>query len=228
MRSNFKVQPAKLGLCGIALLATGACRQDMHNQPKYKPLAESTFFGDGRASRPVIADTVSRGHLRIDDARFTGKTNGLEVAAFPFPMTRADVARGQERFNVYCSPCHGRLGDGQGMIVRRGFRQPPSYHIDRLRNAPVGHFFDVVTNGFGAMPSYASRVPVDDRWRIISYVRALQYSQNAPLSDVPAESRGELDKAPDQQPPTAEQMRQKLETGDRNAVPSPARRGNDK
>ncbi len=187
-------------LCIGASLFIAGCRQDMHNQPKYKPLAASNFFGDGRASRPVIEDTVARGHLRLDDARFTGKVNGVDVDAFPFPITRADVRRGQERFNVYCSPCHGRLGDGNGMIVKRGFRQPPSYHDDRLKNAPVGHFFDVVTNGFGAMVSYASRVPVDDRWRIISYIRALQFSQSAAVGDVPPESRADLDKP---QPPPA-------------------------
>jgi mono/diheme cytochrome c family protein len=191
-------------LC-TALMFVGGCRQDMHNQPKFKPLAASDLFGDGRASRPVIEDTVARGHMRLDDARFTGKVNGLDVDAFPFPITRSDVSRGQDRFNVYCSPCHGRRGDGQGLIVKRGFRQPPSYHDDRLRNAPVGHFFDVVTNGFGAMVSYASRVPVDDRWRIIAYIRALQYSQNAAAADVPAENRADLDRP--QTPPGGDAQR---------------------
>jgi mono/diheme cytochrome c family protein len=207
-------------------LATVACRQDMHNQPKYKPLAASTFFGDGRASRPVIEDTVARGHLRLDDARFTGKVNGADIEAFPFPITRADLQRGQERFNIYCSPCHGRLGDGQGMIVKRGYRQPPSFHIDRLRNAPIGHYFDVETNGFGAMPSYASRVPVDDRWRIISYIRALQYSQGATVNDVPADKRGDLDKSPQQQSPTGSEAHEQRETN-QPPTPSPARKGTD-
>jgi mono/diheme cytochrome c family protein len=206
----------------VALGATTACRQDMHNQPKYKPLAATTFFGDGRASRPVIEDTVARGHMRLDDARYTGKVNGADVDAFPFPITRADIRRGQERFNIYCSPCHGRIGDGQGMIVKRGFRAPPSYHIDRLRNAPVGHFFDVVTNGFGAMPSYASRVAVDDRWRIISYIRALQYTDGATINDVPAESRGELDKPQAQAEPGAVQQER---TAERPAAANPARPG---
>jgi mono/diheme cytochrome c family protein len=161
-------------------LATTACRQDMHNQPKYKPLASTTFFGDGRASRPSIADTVARGQLHLDEARYTGKLGGKDVTAIPIQITRADVVRGQDRFNIYCTPCHGRLGDGHGMIVQRGLRQPPSYHDERLVNAAIGHFFDVMTNGYGAMYSYASRVPVDDRWRIAAYIRALQLSQNAP------------------------------------------------
>lgn len=161
-------------------LSTVACRQDMHNQPRYKPFAATTFFGDGRSERPTIEDTVARGQLHLDQARYTGKMNGKDIDYFPIQITRADVARGQERFNIYCSPCHGKLGDGHGMIVLRGLRQPPSYHDPRLVNAPVGHFFDVMTNGYGAMYSYASRVPVDDRWRIAAYVRALQLSQNAP------------------------------------------------
>ena len=169
-------------LLGISILAAtlvaAGCRNDKHNQPRYKPLASTTFFDDGRASRPTIDDTVARGQLRLDPARYTGKENGKDIDYFPIQITRADVARGQERFNIYCSPCHGRLGDGHGMIVSRGLRQPPSYHDDRLRNAPVGHFFDVMTNGYGAMYSYASRVAVDDRWRIVSYIRALQLSQN--------------------------------------------------
>ncbi len=154
----------------------------MHNQPRYKPLAPTAFFGDGRSARPSIEDTVARGQLHLNDARYTGKVNGKDVDYFPIQITRADLARGQERFDIYCSPCHGRLGDGRGMIVLRGFRQPPSYYEPRLVTAPIGHFFDVMTNGFGAMFSYASRVPVDDRWRIAAYIRALQVSQNAPAS----------------------------------------------
>jgi hypothetical protein len=143
----------------------------------------------------MIEGTVARGHMRLDPARFTGKVGGLDVTEFPFPITRADMGRGQERFNIYCSPCHGRTGDGQGMIVKRGFRVAGNYHTEKLRRAPVGHFFDVITNGFGAMPSYASRVPVDDRWRIIAYVRALQYSETASINDVPPDLRDAMDKA---------------------------------
>lgn len=152
----------------------------MHNQPKYKPFAATTFFDDGRSERPTIDDTVARGQLHLDAARYTGKVDGKDINFFPIQITHADLERGQERFNIYCSPCHGRLGDGHGMIVARGLRQPPSYHDPRLVNAPVGHFFDVMTNGYGAMYSYASRVAVDDRWRIAAYIRALQLSQNAP------------------------------------------------
>jgi mono/diheme cytochrome c family protein len=163
-----------------ALLSATGCRQDMHNQPKYKPLAATDFFGDRRSARPAIADTVARGQLRIDQARYTGKMNGKDVTAIPIQITRDDLERGHDRFEIYCSPCHGRLGDGQGMIVKRGLRQPPSYHDERLVTAPIGHFFDVMTNGYGAMYSYASRVAVDDRWRIAAYIRTLQLSQNAP------------------------------------------------
>ena len=171
----------KIGWVLLAgMLGTTGCRQDMHNQPRYKPLAATSFFGDGRSERPTIEDTVARGQLHLDQARYTGKQNGKDIDFFPIQITRADLARGQDRFNVYCSPCHGRLGDGRGMVVGRGLRQPPSYHDPRLVNAPVGHFFDVMTNGYGAMYSYASRVPVDDRWRIAAYIRALQLSQNAP------------------------------------------------
>lgn len=163
-------------LLGASLLST-ACRNDMHNQPRYKPYAYTTFFGDGRSARPTIADTVARGQLRIDQPRFTGKENGKDINYFPIQITKADIERGQDRFNIYCTPCHGRLGDGNGMVVQRGLRQPPSYHEARLVQAPVGHFFDVMTNGYGAMYSYASRVAVDDRWRIAAYIRALQNSQ---------------------------------------------------
>jgi mono/diheme cytochrome c family protein len=161
------------------LLLASACRNDMHDQPRYKPLAGTSFFADGRASRPTIEDTVARGQLHLDQARYTGKVNGKDIEALPIQITRDDIARGQERFNIYCSPCHGRLGNGHGMVVARGLRQPPSYLDPRLVNAPIGHFFDVMTNGYGAMYSYASRVAVDDRWRIAAYIRALQLGEGA-------------------------------------------------
>jgi cytochrome c len=178
------------------VLALSACRQDMHDQPRYKPLAGTDFFGDGRSARPEVEGTVARGHLRIDAARFTGKIDGQDVDEFPFQITRGDLERGQQRFNIYCSPCHSRLGDGNGIIVRRGFRQAASYHTEKLMKAPVGHFFDVITNGFGAMPSYAARVSPDDRWRIAAYIRVLQLSENATIQDVPAEKRSGLEAAP--------------------------------
>jgi len=176
---------------GACLILT-ACRQDMQNEPRYKPLAASEFFADGRSARPMVEGTVARGHLRIDEARYTGKLDGEDVDQFPIPIAKADIERGQSRFNVYCTPCHGRLGDGNGMVVLRGFRQPPSYYSERLVNAPVGHFFDVISNGYGAMPSYASRVQSDDRWRIVAYIRALQLSESASLNDVPADQRQNL------------------------------------
>ena len=185
-----------LSLVLPAAVALVACRDDMHDQPKYKPLAASEFFGDGRSARPEIEGTVARGHLRTDLARYTGKLNDQDVDSFPFPITRADLERGQERFNIYCTPCHSRMGDGTGLIVQRGFRQPPSYHIERLVKAPVGHFFDVITNGYGAMPSYRARVASDDRWRIAAYIRALQLSRMGTLADVPADKRSELDTSP--------------------------------
>jgi mono/diheme cytochrome c family protein len=176
----------------LLLFTLTGCRDDMHNQPRYKPLAASEFFADHRSERPEIEGTVARGHLRIDSARYTGKFNGEDIDQFPIPITRADIERGRERFNIYCTPCHGRLGDGNGMVVLRGYRQAASYYSDKLLKAPVGHFFDVMTNGFGAMPSYASRVQPDDRWRIVAYIRALQLSESAKLSDVPADQRQNL------------------------------------
>jgi mono/diheme cytochrome c family protein len=181
-----------LGSVVAACFVAVACRNDMHNQPRYKPFASTPFFGDGRSERPAIEDTVARGQLHLDEARYTGKINGQDIDYLPIQITRADVTRGRERFNIYCSPCHGRLGDGHGLVVTRGLRQPPSFHDERLLTAQVGHFFDVMTNGYGAMFSYASRVPVDDRWRIVAYIRALQLSQNAPpeLAEAAAKKAG--------------------------------------
>jgi mono/diheme cytochrome c family protein len=176
------------------------CRQDMHDQPKYRPLQLSGLFSDNRSERPLLPGTVARGFLRADEGAYTGKVNGQAITTFPFPVTKEVLIRGQERFNIYCSPCHSRTGDGNGMIVQRGFSHPPSYHTDRLRNAPVGHFFDVITNGFGAMQSYAARVEPQDRWAIIAYVRALQVSRNARAADVPADKQAELAAAPDTGP----------------------------
>jgi hypothetical protein len=181
-------------VCGAALMILLAgCRQDMHDQPKFLPLRPSTFFADGRSARPLPEGTVARGHLNEDTVFYTGKgADGKLVTEFPMPVTKDMILRGQQRFNVYCTPCHSRLGDGNGLVVQRGYRHPPSYYIDRLRQAPVGHFFDVMTNGFGAMPDYAQQVPPADRWAIASYIRALQYSQQASINDVPANARGQL------------------------------------
>jgi hypothetical protein len=186
-----------------AMLVLSGCRQDMHDQPKYRPLSMTTFWRDNRSERPLLPGTVARGFLRANTAMYTGKVNGQDVTTFPFPITRDVLLRGQDRFNIYCTPCHGRTGDGYGMIVQRGFQHPPSYHTDRLRNAPVGHFFDVVTNGFGAMQSYAARVDPQDRWAIIAYIRVLQMSRNAQAGDVPADKQAELNASSDTMPEKA-------------------------
>jgi hypothetical protein len=164
----------------------------MHDQPKYEAFEASPFFQDGRASRPLVAGTVARGQLREDTHLYEGKIGGKPAETFPFPVTLQVLQRGQERYNIYCTPCHDRIGNGEGMVVRRGFRRPPSYHLDRLRQAPPGYFYDVITNGFGAMQDYSAQIPVRDRWAIVAYVRALQLSQNAALSDVPEEERQSL------------------------------------
>lgn len=167
----------------------------MQDQPKYKPYRESAFFEDGKSARPLLEGTVARGRLKEDLQFYTGRTGpgpSDYVGLLPIPINEELLDRGQERFNINCSPCHGLLGDGEGMVAKRGFRQPPSYHIDRLRNAPPGYLFDVMTNGFGAMPDYAAQITVRDRWAIVAYIRALQLSQNATLADVPAEDRERL------------------------------------
>jgi mono/diheme cytochrome c family protein len=178
----------------LVSLALAGCRQDMHDAPRYEPLEASTFFANGQASRALVANTVPRGLLREDTHLNEGRVDGQLATTFPMAVTPAVMQRGQERFNVFCSPCHGRTGSGNGMVVQRGFRAPPSYHEERLRNAPVGYFFDVMTNGFGAMQDYASQVPVADRWAIAAYIRALQLSQRATLADVPANRRADLDR----------------------------------
>ena len=181
-------------LCGLLPLGALGCRQDMHDQPKYIPLRESTFFADDRSARPIVAGTVARGQLHDDPLLYTGKVGGKDADVFPFGVDANVMARGRERFDIYCSPCHGRTGFGDGMVVRRGYRRPPTFHQDRLRDAPVGHFFDVITNGFGAMPDYAAQIKIEDRWAIVAYVRALQLSEHAAAADVPADHRGDLEK----------------------------------
>ncbi len=180
----------------VVLFAVGCSSnltlQKMGDQPRYDPLAPSSFFPDGQSARPVLTGTIARGHAQDDTLLNTGKVGNQDATVFPFVITRDVLSRGQERFNIYCAPCHGQTGSGDGMIVQRGFTAPPTFHQDRLRNAPVGHFFDVMTNGFGAMPSYAAQIPVQDRWAIIAYIRALQLSQHATINDVPPEQRNNL------------------------------------
>ena len=171
----------------LAVMAGAGCRLDMHVQPRYNPLAKSDFFPDQRAARPLVEGTVARGDERADSYFYTGKIGNNPGDYMPFPVTREVLQRGRERFNIYCSPCHSRLGDGNGIIPSRGFpRKPPSYHIERLRKAPLGYFFDVTTNGFGIMRDYSAQISVRDRWCIAAYIRALQLSQNATMDDVPA------------------------------------------
>jgi mono/diheme cytochrome c family protein len=181
------------GIAALALvcLASG-CRRDMQVQPRYNPYDASKFFGDDRSARPLVPGTIARGQLHLDELLYAGKVDGKDAEVFPFAITRADLNRGRERYNIYCAPCHDVTGSGRGMIVLRGFPQPPSFHIDRLRQAPPGHYFDVMTNGLGVMYSYAARVSSEDRWRIAAYIRALQLSQQATLADVPAAQRSSL------------------------------------
>jgi mono/diheme cytochrome c family protein len=172
-----------------------ACRQDMHDQPRYKPMAESAYFGDRRSARPLVEGTVARGQLDADAHAASGRQQAALATEFPAPVTSQVLSRGRERFQIFCAPCHGLAGYGDGMVVKRGLRTPPSFHIDRLRNQPPGYFFDVVTRGFGAMPDYAAQVPPADRWAIVAYVRALQLSQNARIEDVPPAERERLMKS---------------------------------
>ena len=193
MRNRLTLANITLGCAALASVALlSSCRQDMHDSPRFRPYRGSDLYTDGSSARPVVDGTVPRGHLDDDELMYTGKVNGVPSTVFPFQMTRADLDRGQERYNIYCSPCHGRTGEGNGMVVQRGFRKAADYHIDRLRQAPAGHFFDVITNGFGVMPDYKTQILVEDRWRIIAYIRALQLSHDAPASDVPADELAKL------------------------------------
>jgi mono/diheme cytochrome c family protein len=170
----------------------------MHNQPKYRGLRGTAFFTDGGSARPLVEGTVARGTLQDDAVFFTGKAGTATVKELPFPVDDAVLNRGQERFNIYCTPCHDTTGSGKGMVVQRGFKAPPSFHDERLRNADAGYFFDVMTNGFGAMPDYRMQLSARDRWSVVAYIRALQLSQHAATSDVPG---GDPTKA---QPPAAQ------------------------
>lgn len=187
---------SKVPVC--VLIATGflcGCRQDMRNDSRLKPLEETSFFADRNSSRPLVKGTIPRGGAHEDDFFWTGESAGRLVRGFPAPVTAGFLARGRERYNIYCSVCHGLTGKGNGMVVQRGFPSPPSLHEQRLRDAPEGHFFNVITHGYGAMYSYGARVTPEDRWAIIAYIRALQLSQNSRWKDVPPEHRTELGKS---------------------------------
>jgi len=183
-----------LAICG-ALAVAGCDMQDMYEQPKYEPLQKSDFFGDNRSARPLVADTVPRSELRTNTAFYTGKIGTNLVTELPVPLTKELLLRGQERFDIFCSPCHDRTGSGNGMIVQRGLRPPPSYHIDRLRQAPIGHFFDVMSSGMGAMQDYSAQIAPEDRWAIAAYIRTLQFSENARPADVPPAQLKKLEEA---------------------------------
>jgi cbb3-type cytochrome c oxidase subunit III len=171
----------------MTIAFTSSCRLDMHLQPRENPLSRSEFYPDHRSERPPVDGTVARDDLHEDAYFYTGKIGNGPGDVMPFPVTKEVLDRGRERYNIFCAPCHSRLGDGNGFVPSRGFsRKPPSFHDERLVKAPVGYFFDVVTNGFGIMPDYASQIPAQDRWDIIAYVRALQLSQHATMADVPA------------------------------------------
>ena len=183
-------QFAVLGAMAGTLILAG-CRQDMHDQPKFFPQRGTTLFADGRSVRPQVANTVARNQLHEDSYFYTGLVNGKQGDGMPFPATMAVLQRGQERYNVYCTPCHSRVGNGEGLIVQRGYAKAGDLHSERLRTAPLGHFFYVITNGYGPMPDYASQIAPADRWAIAAYIRALQLSQNATQADVPAGSHAE-------------------------------------
>lgn len=186
-RTGIRAQGSgRAAMAMLCVLALAGCRQDMHNQPKFYPQRGTTFYADGRSARPQVENTVGRGQLHEDSYFYTGLVNGAEGTTMPFPVTMDVLARGQERYNVYCTPCHSRVGNGVGMIVQRGYAKAGNFHTARLNSAPLGHFFNVITNGYGAMPDYSSQLPPEDRWAVVAYIKALQLSQNATTGDVPA------------------------------------------
>ncbi len=196
MKSRREMQRAlMIALLSVGVAGATACRQDMHDAPRFEPLEKSDFYEDHRSERPLIEDTVPRGWLMADDAYATGKVNNQFVAELPaaVPLSLDLLKRGEQRFNIYCSPCHGRTGEGNGIVVQRGYKQPPSYFDRRLRAQPIGYFYDVISHGFGQMPDYAAQIQPQDRWAIAAYVRALQVSRHANVADVPAADRPQLD-----------------------------------
>jgi mono/diheme cytochrome c family protein len=200
-----RYQTAYLLLAGLAtplvvsvhsiLSISAGCHRDMHDQPRYDPLEPSAFFANGMSARHPVPGTIARGQLQENEAWHSGRAAGQLVAQPPVEISRELLERGQQRYNIFCSVCHAPTGEGNGMVVRRGMKQPPSLHSDRLRNAPAGHFFDVITNGFGAMPHYQHQLPPADRWADIAYIRALQMSRHATLDYVPEAERAKLGEA---------------------------------
>ncbi len=172
-------------VAGLAILFAGCNRQDMRDQSRYEPLEPSAFFKDGQASRPLIENTVARGHLRVDTHMFEGKIDGKVADTLPMPMTQAVLDRGHQRYDIYCAPCHDAVGTGQGIVVQRGFPRPRSYHDAEMKDKPLGYYFEVISKGFGRMPDYAAQIKPADRWAIAAYIRALQLSQSAKFDDLP-------------------------------------------
>ena len=179
----------------VSVVVSTACAGNHRDQPRYDPQDESRLFAGGQSARPIVGDTVARGQLQEDTVLYTGKDGAKYLRGFPFPVTKEVLDRGQDRYEISCVPCHGEVGNGDGMIVRRGYSRPPSYHIDRLRNVEEGYLYEVITIGFGTMPSYADQVAPRDRWAIVAYLRALQLSQNAKADDLSPQDRAELEKA---------------------------------
>src|SRR5579875_441351 len=182
LHTGMRLTTAAAAMTATLLLA--GCRQDMHDQPKFYPQRGTSFYADGRSVRPQVEDTVARSQGDQDSYFYTGLQGGKEGDGLPIPLTMATMERGQERYNIYCTPCHSRVGNGDGMIVQRGYRPAGNFHTDRLRNAPLGHFFAVITNGYGAMPDYAAQLKPEDRWAVVAYIRALQLSQHATQAEV--------------------------------------------
>ena len=188
------------GSLALTLLFAAGCRRDMYDQPKYDAYDPTTFFKDGSSSRQQIDGTVARGDLQADALYYKGKVDDKDANLLPFAADREVLELGRERYLIYCSPCHGRTGDGRGMVVRRGFSPPPTFHSEYLKQKPVGHIYNVITHGYGAMYSYAARIPVRDRWAITAYIRAMQYSRDASLDDLTADERKNLSNPPAKMP----------------------------
>jgi mono/diheme cytochrome c family protein len=176
---------SRIGWLILCLSLTTGCDLDMREQPRYEAFEASAFFADGSSARAAVPNTVARSQLAADDHLTTGRLNGQFAETFPFPVTMEVLERGQEQYDVFCSPCHGYVGDGQGVVVEYGLRRPPSFHDPELRDEPAGYYFDLITNGTRVMPRYGPRILPEDRWAIIAYIRALQLSQNADVSTVP-------------------------------------------
>lgn len=193
MTSKRKASAVFIALLGTVFLAGCELRQAMYSDGRVKPYESSDVFSDGRSARPLVEGTIARGQLKNDEALFTGKVNNAEVNEFPIAVTRETLERGHERFNIYCSVCHGHAGYGDGMVVQRGFKRPPSFHDAVTKAKTIGHYYDVISNGYGTMPSYREQVPTNDRWAIVAYLRALQLSQGATVADVPADKKAELE-----------------------------------